>query len=341
MLLMVLSCSKQPAQPQQPEQPAAEATGAPMQVMALFGPGQLGDNGYADAVMSGLYSLKREGTLPDADSLDVRFISADTYTETNNQLASWLKNSSNPFYGKPYKRRLVVITEPYMLEWFDELYAQLGDTDEVLVLKVNEDDVRIAAEDYVLGERIHGLNISAAASARAFCRYMKAEKPDEHTLPFFRLYSEDIVTYRDSLYEVFSRELGGEDAIYLTPLSTDASEGIFSTTFETTALESAFQWANMMQNAFNYALNSFAVVDLGAANAGWDYFLLDAPEKTFTSLLMDARQMSLASRFFITRDFGKALCGWCVRWARGEQMPLMEEHGAWDGYCTDNIPRNQ
>lgn len=272
MLLMVLSCSKQPAQPQQPEQPAAEATGAPMQVMALFGPGQLGDNGYADSVMSGLYSLKREGTLPDADSLDVRFISADTYTETNNQLASWLKNSSNPFYGKPYKRRLVVITEPYMLEWFDELYAQLGDTDEVLVLKMNEDDVRIAAEDYVLGERIHGLNISAAASARAFCRYMKAEKPDEHTLPFFRLYSEDIVTYRDSLYEVFSRELGGEDAIYLTPLSTDASEGIFSTTFETTALESAFQWANMMQNAFNYALNSFAVVDLGAANAGWGLF---------------------------------------------------------------------
>ena len=74
MLLMVLSCSKQPAQPQQPEQPAAEATGAPMQVMALFGPGQLGDNGYADSVMSGLYSLKREGTLPDADSLDVRLI---------------------------------------------------------------------------------------------------------------------------------------------------------------------------------------------------------------------------------------------------------------------------
>ena len=177
MLLIVLSCSKQPAQPQQPEQPAAEATGAPMQVMALFGPGQLGDNGYADSVMSGLYSLKREGTLPDADSLDVRFISADTYTETNNQLASWLKNSSNPFYGKPYKRRLVVITEPYMLEWFDELYAQLGDTDEVLVLKMNEDDVRIAAEDYVLGERIHGLNISAAASARAFCRYMKGFSP--------------------------------------------------------------------------------------------------------------------------------------------------------------------
>ena len=75
MLLMALSCSKQPAQP---EQPAAEATGAPMQVMALFGPGQLGDNGYADSVMSGLYSLKREGTLPDVDSLDVRFISADT-----------------------------------------------------------------------------------------------------------------------------------------------------------------------------------------------------------------------------------------------------------------------
>ena len=133
--------------------------------------------------------------------------------------------------------------------------------------------------------------------------------------------------------------MGGEDAVYLTPLSTEASEGIFSSTYEATALEAAFQWANMMQNAFNYELNSFAVVDLGAANAGWDYFLMDAPQKTFTSLLMDARQMSLASRFFIMRDFDKALSEWCVRWAQGDRMPLMEKHGTWDGYCTDNIPK--
>ena len=338
-LILALSCSKTALQPESPAQSASQETGATTQVMALFAPGQLGDNGYADSVMSGLYSLKKEGTLPDADSVDVRFISADTYRETLNQLASWLVKTANPFYGKPYKRRLVVITEPYMLKWFDEFYSQFNESDEFLVLKVNEEDVREAAEDYVLGEKIRGLNISAAASAQAFCDYMKATKPEEETLPFFRLYSEQIVSYRDSLYEVFSRKLGGEDAVYLTPLSTEASEGIYSSTFETTALESAFQWANMMQVAFNQKLNSFAVVDLGAANAGWDYFLMDAPGDTFTSLLMDARQMSLASRFFITRDFGKALSQWLVRWIRGDKMPVMEVHGAWDGYCTDNIPK--
>lgn len=338
LFILAWSCSRKALQP---EQPAAEEGGAPIEVMALFAPGQLGDNGYADAVMSGLYSLKRQGTLPDTDSLDVRFISADTYRETYDQLAAWLGNSTNPFYGKPYKRRLAVITEPYMLEWFNELYVQFKDSDEILVLKVNEDDVRVAAADFVLGERIHGLNISAAGSAQAFCNYIKAVRPEEQTLPFFRLYSEEIVSYRDSLYEVFSRELGGKDAIYVTPLSTEASEGIFSSTYETTALESAFQWANMMQRAYNYRVNSFAAVDLGAANAGWDYFLMDAPPETFTSILLDARPMSLASRFIITRDFGKALSGWCVRWARGDRMPEMEVHGNWDGYCEDNIPKNQ
>ena len=336
VLILALSCSRKPMQPEEPDEQTAGAT---TQVMVLFAPGQLGDNGYADAVLSGLYFLKKEGTFPEEDAPDVRFISANTYRETYGQLAAWLSNSINPFYGRPYERRLLVITEPYRMEWFDELYVQLKETDDILVLKVNEDDIQEAAADYALGERIHGLNISAAGSARAFCDYMKKTKPEENSLPFFRLYSEQIVAHRDSLYEVFSRELGGEDAIFVTPLSTEASEGIFSSTYEATALESAFEWANLMQVAFNSSLNSFAVVDLGAANSGWDYFLMDAPAKTFTSILLDARPMSLASRFIITRDFGKALSGWCVRWVLGDGVPVMEEHGNWDGYCTDNIPK--
>lgn len=339
LLTLALSCSKIAAEPE--EKPVQQETGATTQVMVLFAPGQLGDNGYADSVMGGLYSLKKEGTLPDADSLDVRFISADTYRETHVQLASWLKNTENPFYGQPYQRRLVVITEPYMLEWFDELYEQFQETDEILVLKVNDQDVQEFAKDYALGERAHGLNISAAGSARSFCDYMEANLTDEETMPFFRLYSEQIVSYRDSLYEVFCERLGGEDSIYLTPLSTEASEGIFSSTFEATALESAYEWANMMQLAFMEQLNSFAVVDLGAANAGWDYFLMDQPVNTFTSLLLDARPMSLATRLIITRDFGRALSEWCVRWFKGSRMPALEVHGNWDGYCTDNIPKIQ
>ena len=338
LLIITLSCSKKASLT---KEPAEQETGLTTQVMVLFAPGQLGDNGYADAVMSGLYSLKKKGTLPDEDALDVSFISADTYRETHDQLASWLKNARNPFYGNSYERRLVVITEPYMMDWFDELYGQFRDGDEILVLKVDEQDIQQAATDFALGRRIHGLNISAAASAEAFYAYMKATKPMENTLPFFRLYSKEVTSYRDSLYEVFSRKLGNDDAVYMTPLSTEASEGIFSSTYETTALEAAFQWANMMHVAYTQGLNSFAVVDLGAANAGWDYFLMDAPGQTFTSLLLDSRQMSLASRFIITRDFGKALSQWCIRWVRGAQMPAMEAHGAWDGYCTDNIPKNQ
>ena len=336
LLFLVLSCTQKVVQP---DQPAEEQAGAPLQVMVLFAPGQLGDNGYADSVMAGLYSLKKEGTPAGADAPDVRFISADTYRETIGQLDSWLKNNANPFFGKTYERRLLVITESYMVSWFDELSGQLQSGDDILLMKVNEQDVKDAAEVYALGRKVHGLNISAAGAARSFCDYMKATAPQEKTLPFFRLYSEQIVSYRDSLYETFCQELGGAEAVYLAPLTTVASEGVFSSTYEATALESAFQWANMMQQAYNQDANSLAVVDLGGANAGWDYFLMDAPEKTFTSLLLDARPMSLARRFHIVRDFGKALSQWCVRWAGGEQMPLMEVHGAWDGYTTDNIPK--
>jgi hypothetical protein len=44
-------------------------------------------------------------------------------------------------------------------------------------------------------------------------------------------------------------------------------------------------------------------------------------------------------RFSIMRHFDRALANWAQQWLDqpAASMPAMKKHGAWDGYCTDDI----
>jgi hypothetical protein len=133
-------------------------------------------------------------------------------------MEQWLKNPVNGYTGQNYKRRLLVLTEPYMLDWLNE--KSLRDSDEVLVLKAIGEDV----DNYAgigLGNRLHSLNISASISARRFSQYMDARiareiergyesRINKDMVTLLRLFSNEEVNYRDSLSETLE-ELRGDE----------------------------------------------------------------------------------------------------------------------------------
>ena len=135
-----------------------------VQVMTVFAPGQLGDRGYADRVMKGVSTLKKT----DTDDVEASIISADDVQTTRQMMRDWAAKATSTVDGASYSRRLLVLTEPYMVDWLAEVKSQLKAADEVLLLKVSEDDVKAAAQTLGMGDRVHGLNISAAASVKRF-----------------------------------------------------------------------------------------------------------------------------------------------------------------------------
>ena len=82
------------------------------------------------------------------------------------------------------------------------------------------------------------------------------------------------------------------------------------------------------------------LVDLGAGNTGWDYYLLSqaygiSPLKT---LMLDAQQATRLDRFYINRNFGMALKEWVQEWMSkptGTMAPQVSHDD--DYYYEDNI----
>ena len=79
---------------------------------------------------------------------------------------------------------------------------------------------------------------------------------------------------------------------------------------------------------------------MGAANNGADMFLMTTNQYVLVIMLMlDAETNTDLIRFSVTRHFDRAVNNWVQLWLNtpGITMPRMEIHGAWDGYCTDDI----
>ena len=120
--------------------------------------------GYADRVMKGVSALRKS----DNTDVEVRVIAADKVELIRKMLADWAASTSSSIDGAAYSRRLLVLTEPYMVAWLADVKSQLKTTDEVLLLKVNEADVEAAAQTLGMGDRVYGLNISAASAVKHF-----------------------------------------------------------------------------------------------------------------------------------------------------------------------------
>jgi len=347
--LFFTACSEDEEEPQ-PEQ--AE-TGAPYQIMVVFAPEQLGDRGYADNVMSGVGELNHLDNTTYGDSLNVQFISVSDRAKTCEAVKTWSQNRVNPYYNSEYRRRLLILTEPYMVDWIADIKDNFGPQDGVLLLKVNEADRAAAAASTGLGNRLHGLNISAAEAAHKFAAFIRAivinsgyyESVEsfisESYLPLCRLYNQDIVSYRDSVYEALADDFGpGFVYPYSLVNDLDTDNGwldmdIFSSAHYLFTLIRA-DW-KQTGGVF------FSIVDFGSGNAGWDIGLGNLGVAEFFTLALDSDNVySVPNRYYIQRDFGSAIVDWCLQAITlpPGSMPAMTEYSGGE-LCTDNIPDYQ
>lgn len=325
---------------------ATAKKGAPLQVMVVFSPGQLGDRGYADNVMTGIYQLKKLDEVMGHDSINVDFITCFDLADTREAVSDWAATPTNAFYDNDYERRLLVLTEPYMAGWLASLNTSLRPADEVLMMQVDEHDVKSLATQYKMEGRLHGLNIPASNSARRFANFIRkkteesksSDKPfDLSTLPMLRLFKDDVVAYRDSLHEVLAQELSKDTEITNISLADSINESVYSTSENAALLQTTVKWGRMIQNAYDDDNMAFCIVDLGAANQGFNYFLLSTGIDSFYTLMLDAEPIEgLPNRLYIRRNFGNALAAWATNWMRhpAATMPLQTDMPT---LCIDNI----
>ena len=322
-----------------------------VQVTTVFAPGQLGDMGYADRVMKGVSALKKS----DTNDVEVSIIASDKVETTRQMLTDWAATTSSSIDGASYSRRLLVLTEPYMVAWLANMKSQLKTTDEVLLLKASEADVQAAAQTLGIGDRVYGLNISAASAVKRFDEMRKqycswnALNTDTVGIGTVRLYDDDVVAYRDSISETL-KKLALKDPYFFSIIDKAGEQ--YSTRYKVTAFEAAYHvcglcYAMAIQRADSLAneraFKTFVISDLGSANHGADLFLVSTNQRIGVIMLMlDAESNTDMLRFAAIRHFDRALASWTQQWLNlpASSMPRMELHGGWDGYCTDDIDAN-
>ena len=338
------------------------ATGATMSVTVVFAPGQLGDMGFADNVLEGVYRLKVLDHQAQPDTIDVNYLAGADLDAAKEMVEDWFDDAYNIYTAKPFERRLLVLTEPFMVDWMEPLKERFLDIDEVLVLKMNKDDVDKAATRLGLGSRLHGLNISAASSARRYCQYIRQtieeaeenhqaeiesgeasdDDPDYKPLNcdnmcYFRLYEPDKVALRDSVYEVLKEELGGRTEIVFNFMATTVGDGIYTGEEQNSILQEAYKYGQLLSDLYTEERSRFHFADLGSAAQGLGYYFMGR-QSDFDVLSLDTQ---LASQWWVRRDFGTALFNWTAQWMRSDAiatMPASQVFGGWNSnYVTDNI----
>ena len=340
MTIVVVACNKDADKPQ----PVSEQ-GAPIQITVMFAPGQLGDKGYADRVMEGVNSLDELDNLYGGDSLEVRFISPYSLDAAKDDIQQWASSSAHSFSSGNYERRLLVLTEPFMAGLLTLIKDKLQPTDEILMLKMGEADIQQMSEHFALGNRVHGLNISASASARKYCQYIRRWVEQYNIqgliqIPVYRLYDNAEYPYRDEMMEAIQEEMGDDVEFVQIGLSSQVGEGIYMEGSTHTVVEAAFEAAQIAQFSAESSGCPFVIVDLGAGNTGWDYYLLSQSYSItpLATLMLDARQASRLERFYINRDFGTAFEEWVEEWKSKAvgAMDVQVTHSD-DYYYEDNI----
>ena len=338
------------------------ATGATMSVTVVFAPGQLGDMGFADNVLEGVYRLKVLDHQAQPDTIDVNYLAGADLDAAKEMVEDWFDNGYNIYTAKPFERRLLVLTEPFMVDWLEPLKERFLDIDEVLVLKMNKDDVDKAATRLGLASRLHGLNISAASSARRYCQYIwqtiqeaeeeheaeiesgKASDDDPDYKPlncdnicYFRLYEPDKVALRDSVYEVLKEELGGRTEIVFNFMATTVGDGIYTGEEQNSILQEAYKYGQLLSDLYTEERSRFHFADLGSAAQGLGFYFMGR-QSDVDVLSLDTQ---LASQWWVRRDFGTALFNWTAQWMRSDAiatMPASQVFGGWNSnYVTDNI----
>lgn len=302
--------------------------GATTEVCVLFTPDELGDQGYADRVLSGLEQFGIAQKAAGDSTVAIHFESPVDSAAMSLYLRQWADKGRNPFTGEAYKRRLLVLTTAYQAQLLSE--TPLGNSDEVLVINVHPDLFVNAKKSVVSAQGMYLLNISVAAATRHLCEYIDrraAEDPLASGKDIWMLRRDTSYPQGDSISEVIAEHYGSAADVY--PLSLRDMKATAYTTIAT-----AYLAAGMLYNVGIH----YALCDWGAANDGIAYYLYIQGGSTMTVFLDTSPNNG--NNYSIIRYFDKALLDWLTRWhhAAAGTMPERETHGEWDGYASDNIP---
>lgn len=297
---------------------------APLQVTVVFDPGQLGDQGYADRILSGLQKIQSEND--SAGQIDTKYLYQENDEKTKSVLLQWIQQRNNPFSANTsYDRRLLVLTTASQLEWIKS--ATINENDEVLLLNTDKNILSSSS----LGNRIHVLNISVAASIEKYFDFIDKNENYGWTEIYDKiglLRQTNHEFYADSLAQAIQKHYGDKktwDTFYFDDFRGD----------DTNYITAGYRWASFMLDP-NVIGFSYAVINAGVANSGFDNYILHSQEGSERYVYLDSEK-SLFPRFSICRKFDEALISWVNRWKDGTvgSMPQEEWHGDWDGYVSD------
>lgn len=310
---------------------------APIQVMVVFPPGELGDQGYSDNILRGVQQISTTDATTGQPRADVEFCSFEDAAATAQAIRTWESRRDNPFFAnRSYERRLLVLTSPTILQYLqpDSLQAD----DDILLL---DTPVSVLSQPAYapIADRLHVLNISAAAATHRYCDLLDnwstaLEEESYRKVSLLRWFGD--MDYPDSVDVVLEQRFGG-----YRPKVIDSLEN-----------EWAIDWRSLTANAVGYFQASdmntqfeendeyACIVNLGPGNAGFDTYLLNH-NANITTLMLDSESSLSRNRYAITRQFGPALREWVDTWIsqeEGASLPRITWHGGWDGYCTTDIP---
>ena len=88
------------------------------------------------------------------------------------------------------------------------------------------------------------------------------------------MYDNAEYPYRDEMMEAIQQEMGDDVEFVQIGLSSQVGEGIYMEGSTHTIVEAAFEAAQIAQFSAESSGCPFVIVDLGAGNTGWDYYLL-------------------------------------------------------------------
>ena len=330
IVLSVTACSSDDDK-RQPVTP--DATDHGVEVCIVFAPQGLGDQGYADRILAGMFQFDKQLSSADYDRVLLRYITPSDNETLHEQLRQWDKQGISAYTRKTFERRLLVLTSATQLQYLAD--TPLNNTDEVLVLNVADSQMDQAPRKEWFGPRLHSLCISAASSAKKLCRHIDYQL--DHPESFNRQrtvwllqFSFDY-TYPDSLYEVLHSHYGDDLRPVVMPRTTigidfDRAVEIIKDT--------------QSDDASISGIGSYCVYNCGNYNPYfYAYFYTHRTDAVETAFLDTGISGGAADFPSIIRHYERALSQWLVRWlaSPAATMPTREWHGEWDGYTDDNI----
>lgn len=315
------------------------ATDHSVEVCIVFPPKDLGDQGYADRILAGMFQFDKQLSSEDYDRVLLRYLTPSDNETLHDLLRQWDKQGTSAYTRKPFDRRLLVLTSATQLQYLSD--TPLSETDEVLVVNVVDSKMDQAPRKEWLGQRLHSLNISAASSAKKLCRHIdyQLSHPEsfnrQRTVWLLQLNFD--YTHPDSLYEVLHDHYGEDLRPVVMPRTTTGID--FDRAIE--IIKNAES-----DDATTTSIGSFCVYNCGYYNPYfYAYFFTHKTDVVETAFLDTGISDDGTNFNSIIRHYERALSQWLVRWLDAVKadwnsptnMPAREWHGEWDGYTEDNI----